>query len=87
MLEDQVYTERQQAAQQPGTCIHCHASVYVPYKKAGAGDLIKGFEKVNAMPYAEARKLVSHAVSCIDCHDPATMSPRHAAGFLEGIRA
>jgi nitrite reductase (cytochrome c-552) len=88
MLEDQVYTERQQAAQQPGTCIHCHASVYVPYKKAGEGDLIKGFEKVNALPYAEARKLVSHAVSCIDCHDPATMQLRVTRpGFLEGIRA
>jgi nitrite reductase (cytochrome c-552) len=88
MLEDQVYTERQQAAKQPGTCIHCHASVYVPYKKAGEGDLMKGFEKLNAMPYAEARQHVSHAVSCIDCHDPATMQLRVTRpGFLEGIRA
>ena len=30
---------------QPGTCMHCHASVYVPYKKLGGGDLIKGFEE------------------------------------------
>ena len=37
--------------------MHCHASVYVPYKKLGGGDLIKGFEKMNQMPYAEARKL------------------------------
>ena len=28
MLADQTYTERQIAAQQPGTCLHCHASVY-----------------------------------------------------------
>ena len=27
MLEDQTYTGRQQAAPQPGTCLHCHAGV------------------------------------------------------------
>src|SRR5215203_2887185 len=69
MLDDQMFTERQQVAKQPGTCIHCHASVYVPYKRAGGGDLMKGFEVMNQMPYAEARKQVSHPVSCIDCHD------------------
>ena len=88
MLDDQTFTERQQAAPQPGTCIHCHASVYVPYKKAGGGDLIKGFEVMNHMPYAEARKQVTHPVSCIDCHDPTTMQLRVTRpGFLEGIRA
>ena len=30
MLDDQTYTERQQVVKQPGTCIQCHASVYVP---------------------------------------------------------
>src|ERR687897_751109 len=30
MLADQTYTERQQAVKQTGTCLHCHASVYVP---------------------------------------------------------
>ena len=40
MLEDQTLTERQQVTQQPGTCMHCHASVYVPYKQLGGGDLI-----------------------------------------------
>ena len=88
MLDDQIFTERQQAAKQPGTCIQCHASVYVPYKKAGNGDLIKGFEKLNQMPYAEARKLVSHPVACIDCHDSSTMQLRVTRpGFIEGIRA
>ncbi|MCE9634951.1 MAG: ammonia-forming cytochrome c nitrite reductase subunit c552 [Planctomycetes bacterium] len=88
MLEDQVYTERQVAAKQPGTCIHCHGSVYVPYTKAGDGDLIKGFEKLNQMPYAEAKKLITHPVACIDCHDPATMALRITRpGFLEGIKA
>lgn len=88
MLDDQTYTERQQVAKQPGTCMHCHASIYVPYKKLGNGDLIAGFEKMNQMPYMEARKLVTHPVACIDCHDPKTMQLRVTRpGFLEGIKA
>jgi nitrite reductase (cytochrome c-552) len=88
MLDDQTYTERQQAAKQPGSCLHCHASVYVPYKKAGNGDLIKGWETLNKMPFQEARNLVSHPVACIDCHDPETMQLRVTRpGFMEGIRA
>ncbi len=88
MLEDQTFTERQLVTAQPGTCIHCHASVYVPYKEAGGGDLIKGFEVMNQMPYAEARTHVTYPVACIDCHDPETMALRVTRpGFLEGIRA
>src|SRR5262245_23285656 len=88
MLDDQTFTERQQVAKQPGTCMQCHASVVLPYRKLGDGDLIRGFEKMNQMPYTEARKLVSHPVACIDCHDPATMQLRVTRpGFIEGIRA
>jgi nitrite reductase (cytochrome c-552) len=88
MLSDQTFTERQQVAKQPGTCLHCHASVYVPYKKAGDGDLMRGFERMNRMPYGEARKLVTHPVTCIDCHAPDTMQLRVTRpAFLEGIRA
>ena len=88
MLDDQTYTERQQAAKQPGTCLQCHASIVVPYTKLGDGDLIKGFEKFNQMPFAEARKLVTHPVACIDCHDPKTMQLRVTRpGFMEGIQA
>jgi len=88
MLDDQTFTERQQVVQQPGTCIHCHGSVYVPYRKLGDGDLIKGFEKMNQMPFAQARELVSHPVGCIDCHAPDTMQLRVTRpGFIEGIRA
>ncbi|HZI08222.1 MAG TPA: ammonia-forming cytochrome c nitrite reductase subunit c552, partial [Archangium sp.] len=47
VLLDQTYTARQRVASQPGTCMHCHDSVYVPYKKLGDGDVIKGFEKMN----------------------------------------
>jgi len=88
MLEDQTFTGRQQFAPQPGACVHCHASVYVPYKKLGDGDLIRGFEKMNPMPYAEARTHVSQPIACIDCHDPANMQLRVTRpGFIEGIRA
>lgn len=87
MLDDQTYTDRVLKKPQPGTCMHCHASVYLPYKRLGNGDLFKGFEAMNRMPYAEARKQVSHPVACIDCHDPKTMALRVTRpGFLEGIR-
>ena len=88
MLDDQVYTERQQAAKQPGTCIHCHASTWVAYRKLGGGDLIKGFEAANQMPYAEAKTHFGRPISCIDCHNPSTMALRVTKpGFLEGIKA
>lgn len=88
MLEDQTYTERQIVAKQPGTCLQCHSSVYTAMKKLGDGDLFKGFDKMNAMPYAEARPLVTHPVTCIDCHAPDTMQLRITRpAFIEGIRA
>jgi nitrite reductase (cytochrome c-552) len=43
---------------------------------------------MNQMPYAEARKQVSHPITCIDCHDPSTMQLRVTRpGFIEGIAA
>jgi nitrite reductase (cytochrome c-552) len=88
MLDDQTFTGRQQVVQQPGTCLHCHASVYVPYLKLGQGDLIAGFEQMNQTPFQEARQLVTHPVACIDCHNPDTMQLRVTRpGFIEGMRA
>jgi nitrite reductase (cytochrome c-552) len=88
MLEDQFYTQRQVVAKQPGTCGQCHASVYVPMKKLGNGDIFKGFEALNHMPYSEAKQHFQHPVSCIDCHEPSTMQLRVTRpAFLEGIRA
>jgi nitrite reductase (cytochrome c-552) len=87
MLEDQTYTERQRVVQQPGTCMHCHASVYVPYMRLGNGDLFKGFEVMNRMTWQEARTHVSHPVTCLDCHNPRTMQLRVTRpAFIEGIR-
>jgi nitrite reductase (cytochrome c-552) len=88
MLDDQTFTERQQATKQPGACMQCHASVYVPGKKLGGGDRVKGFEAMNAMPYSEARTHVKYPVACIDCHDPSSMQLRVTRqAFIEGMRA
>ncbi|HEY0840862.1 MAG TPA: ammonia-forming cytochrome c nitrite reductase subunit c552 [Vulgatibacter sp.] len=88
MLEDQELTRRVTEFNQPGTCLHCHASTVVAYEEAGGGDMWAGFEKLNQLPYHEARKHVEHPISCVDCHDPKTMQLRVTRpGFLEGIRA
>lgn len=87
MLDDQTFTERQKVAHQPGTCINCHASAYVAYKQLGGGDIFKGFEALNKMPYFDARKFVTHPVACIDCHDSQTMQLRVTRpAFIEGMR-
>lgn len=88
MLVDQRATRRVLEFKQPGTCLNCHASTYVTMMKLGNGDLFAGFEKINAMTYAEATKTVNHPVACIDCHDPQTMQLRITRpAFMEGIRA
>lgn len=88
MLVDQRYTERVIQFKQPGTCLNCHASTYVAMKKLGAGDIFKGFEKINQMTYPEATRQVKHPVACIDCHDSQTMALRVTRpAFIEGIRA
>ncbi|MFA7691767.1 MAG: ammonia-forming cytochrome c nitrite reductase subunit c552 [Candidatus Hydrogenedentales bacterium] len=87
MLEDQSFTKRQQV-QQYGNCMNCHASMFAVYNSLGNGDMQAGFEKVNTMTYQEARKLVEHPVSCLDCHDPDTMELRISRpAFKTGIRA
>jgi nitrite reductase (cytochrome c-552) len=80
MLDDQMFTERQKVVKQPGTCLHCHASMVVAYRKVG-------FDAINKMSYFDARKLVDHPVACIDCHDPTTMALRVTRpAFIEGMR-
>lgn len=54
----------------------------------GHAQLMKGFEKISALPYAEATKYVDHPIACIDCHDPQSMQLRVTRpAFLLGIRA
>ena len=86
-LRDQDETERTKLREQPGACLQCHASILPAYRQAGAGDVMKGFEIICKMPFREARKLVTHPISCLDCHDPKTMALRVTRpGFLNGIR-
>jgi len=85
---DQRLTRRVKVVNQPGSCMHCHSSVYNVYKKAGDGDIMAGFAKVNQMPFEEASKLTEHPVGCIDCHDAKTMQLRVTRpGFIEGMAA
>jgi nitrite reductase (cytochrome c-552) len=87
MLLDQRLTGRQQVVQQPGACVHCHASVVDLYRTLGEGDVERGFAAVNAMTYQEVSQQVTHPVACIDCHDPATMALRVTrVAFMRGIR-
>lgn len=87
MLVDQIFTERQNVAKQPGTCLNCHASTYLLYKKLGNGDITKGFEEMGKIPYKDIVHSVQHPVSCIDCHDPSTMALRVTRpAFMEGIK-
>lgn len=88
MLEDQKYTERQNVVKQPGVCLNCHASTYPIYKELGKGDIMKGFEEMNKIPYKELAHMAKHPVSCIDCHDSSNMSLRVTRpAFMNGIKA
>jgi nitrite reductase (cytochrome c-552) len=100
MLTDQDETERVKQFKQPGSCLHCHASVIPTYIaagiKAGVPDdkehreqqIQKGFEEYCAKPYSEVRKDVHHPVTCIDCHEAETMNLRVSRpAFLNGIRS
>jgi nitrite reductase (cytochrome c-552) len=95
-LFDQEQTRRVTERKQPGACLHCHASNLAAYRFAGKGDVMKGFEVVSGMPYAEARNikddtgqpLIQHPIACVDCHDPKTMAVRVTRpGFINGIKA
>ncbi len=88
MLEDQIFTERQRVAKQPGTCLNCHASTVAAQLDLGQGDLTTGFEALNRMSYQQAVEHVKGAIGCNDCHDPATMALRITRpAFMEGIAA
>ena len=92
MLQDQEATQRL-SKPQSGSCLHCHASILPVYRQLGGGDAMKGFEKTYRMSYQELNKMLhdtghGHPVSCVDCHDPATMRLRVTRpGFLRGIQA
>jgi nitrite reductase (cytochrome c-552) len=92
MLVDQEQTERM-SKPQSGSCLHCHASVMPLYRQLGEGDAVAGFEKTHKMSYQEISAALhesghAHPVSCVDCHDPKTMTLRVTRpGFVKGIQA
>ena len=69
-LIDQKATKRQQVVKQPGACANCHSG--------DAPNLIKsmGWEAFNHTPYQEISGTLHSAITCNDCHDPATMALR-----------
>jgi nitrite reductase (cytochrome c-552) len=54
MLSDQEQTKRVTTKPQPGSCLHCHASVIPTYRRLGEGDVQKGFAALGKMPYKDA---------------------------------
>jgi nitrite reductase (cytochrome c-552) len=92
MLHDQEQTLRL-TKPQSGSCLHCHASIMPLYRQLGGGDAMKGFEESYKFGYQELNKKLydsghAHPVSCVDCHDPASMTLRVTRpGFLKGIQA
>jgi len=58
MLSDQEQTKRVTTKPQPGSCLHCHASVIPTYRRLGDGDVMKGFAALSKLPYAEAHTQV-----------------------------
>lgn len=92
MLADQEATERL-SKPQSGSCLHCHASVMPLYKELGDGDVMKGFEATHKLSYQETNAKLhelghAHPVSCVDCHEPNTMTLRVTRpGFIRGIQA
>ena len=102
MLTDQESTKRTKDRKQPGSCLHCHASVIPLYRKtgqelapkAGADEQLQaGFAAIGKLDYWEASERLKkagnhHPVSCVDCHDPKTMQLRVTRpGFINGIKA
>jgi nitrite reductase (cytochrome c-552) len=92
MLKDQEDTKRVTQKKQPGACLHCHGSVMGVYREKGGGDkweqIEKGFKEVCAMDWTEAHKLVTHPVTCVDCHDPKTAELRVTRpAFILGIQS
>jgi len=91
MLTDQEQTKRQ-SKPQSGSCMHCHVSIMPVYRKLGNGDALAGMNKTHSMSYQELSKIVhgmghAHPVSCVDCHDPASMHLRITRpAFIVGIQ-
>ncbi len=92
MLLDQQTTKRVLERAQPGACANCHTSLPEVEQELGGGtsdeQMADGWAAMNKMPYLQLAQYTKHPISCIDCHDPATMKLRVTRpAFENGIKA
>ena len=80
MLSDQEDTRRVTERPQPGSCLHCHASIIPTYRRLGDGDVMKGFEASCKLPYAQAHAEVVKTGSL----NPSIQAGVPAAGHVDG---
>jgi nitrite reductase (cytochrome c-552) len=80
MLQDQEQTRRVTERPQPGSCLHCHASVIPTYRRLGGGNVFKGFEALGKLPYAEAHAEVVKTGSSNPVAGGTTTSFQHVEG-------
>jgi nitrite reductase (cytochrome c-552) len=80
MLQDQETTRRVTERQQPGSCLHCHASVIPTYRRIGNGDVFRGFEALGKLSYGAAHAEVMRTGSSNPVAGGTTLSFRHVEG-------
>ncbi|MCE9596307.1 MAG: ammonia-forming cytochrome c nitrite reductase subunit c552 [Planctomycetes bacterium] len=80
MLYDQEHTARVTQRPQPGSCLHCHASVMPAYRELGGGDVFKGLAVMCGMTYADASALVTKVGSANPVPNGNTQTMTHVGG-------
>ncbi len=91
MLIDQENTKRL-TKPQTGSCLNCHSSIMPLYRELGHGNAEAGMNEAYKYSYQDLNKKLhdmghGHAVACIDCHDPKTLSLRVTRpAFLKALR-
>ena len=80
MLADQEMTRRVTERPQPGSCLHCHASVIPTYRRVGDGDVFRGFEALGKLSYADAHAEVAKTGSSNPVAGGAETRFEHVAG-------
>jgi nitrite reductase (cytochrome c-552) len=80
MLTDQESTKRVTDRPQPGSCLHCHASVIPTYRRLGDGDVFKGFALLGKMTYGDAHAEVVKTGSSNPVPGGTTQTFQHVDG-------
>jgi nitrite reductase (cytochrome c-552) len=80
MLSDQEQTKRVTTRPQPGSCLHCHASIIPTYRRIGAGDVMAGFAAVSKLSYADAHAEVVKTGSSNPIAGGTALSFQHVDG-------